>query len=231
MARMLRRSASPFSSLLLVGFFTFQTFIVGFAPNTSRRSFVSSLSTCPSVSKATEVDLQDQQPLENDEPQHSMNGAASKFRSVRRVMPRPNAHWVGDGFRVYPVFADLAFTNELSPLLMFDYGEPKKFPARVGAPLGVGQHPHRGFETVTVAFQGEVEHKDSKGNSGVIGPGDVQWMTAGKGIVHEEYHSREFTRNGGEMEVSIHIFLKIFTRFRFRFRVMSSWPCTKSLHS
>jgi quercetin 2,3-dioxygenase len=125
------------------------------------------------------------------------------FRSVRKVMPRPEPHWVGDGFRVYPVFADVAFTNEISPLLMFDYGEPKTFPARPAGspPLGVGQHPHRGFETVTLAFQGEVEHRDNKGNCGVIGPGDVQWMTAGRGIIHEEYHSQDLTKNGGSLEV------------------------------
>ena len=84
-------------------------------------------------------------------------------------------HWVGDGFRVYPVFANTAFTEEISPMLMFDYAEPKKFPAKFGPPLGVGQHPHRGFETVTVAFQGEVEHQDSTGTKDVIGQGDVQW--------------------------------------------------------
>ncbi|KAG7350701.1 pirin-like protein [Nitzschia inconspicua] len=124
-----------------------------------------------------------------------------KFRSVRRVMEKPYQHWVGDGFHVYPVFADLAFKEDLSPLLMFDYGAPKKFPSKVGKPRGVGQHPHRGFETVTIAFQGEVEHHDNNGNSGVIGPGDVQWMTAGRGIIHEEYHSKNFTRDGGTLEM------------------------------
>lgn len=130
-----------------------------------------------------------------------MSTLTSKFRSVRKVMPRPPSHWVGDGFKVYPVFANMAFTEELSPLLMFDYAEPRKFPARVGHPLGVGQHPHRGFETVTVAFQGEVEHHDSTGQQGIIKPGDVQWMTAGRGIIHEEYHSNDFTKNGGTFEM------------------------------
>lgn len=74
----------------------------------------------------------------------------TKFRSVRKIMERPSKHWVGDGFHVYPVFGSLAFTNELSPLLMFDYAEPKKFNANISTrPRGVGQHPHRGFETVT----------------------------------------------------------------------------------
>ena len=108
------------------------------------------------------------------------NTNMTKFRSVRRVMEKPGKHWVGDGFHVYPVFADMAFTEDLSPMLMFDYAEPKSFPSKVGRPRGVGQHPHRGFETVTIAFQGEIEHHDNKGNKGVIGPGDIQWMTAGK---------------------------------------------------
>lgn len=127
---------------------------------------------------------------------------ASKLRSVKRVLPAPSPHWVGNGFHVYPVFADLAFTKELSPLLMFDYAAPKEFPPSNSAPRGVGQHPHRGFETVTVAFQGEVEHKDSTGKEGVIGPGDVQWMTAGRGVVHQEFHSNDFTKNGGTFEMA-----------------------------
>lgn len=118
--------------------------------------------------------------------------AGRQFRSVKRVLPRPSArHWVGDGFHVYPVFADLAFQDELSPLLMFDYAAPEIFPPASSSssgrqdphpPRGVGRHPHRGFETVTLAFQGEIEHRDNRGHSGVIGPGDVQWMTAGRGI-------------------------------------------------
>jgi hypothetical protein len=124
-----------------------------------------------------------------------------QFRSVKRIMLKPSAHWVGNAFNVFPVFADLAFKEELSPLLMFDYAAPKKFGPKAGQPRGVGQHPHRGFETVTIAFQGEVEHHDNKGGSGVIGPGDVQWMTAGRGIVHEEYHSKDFTQEGGIFEM------------------------------
>lgn len=83
---------------------------------------------------------------------------------------------------------------------MFDYSAPKHFEP-TSKRRGVGKHPHRGFETVTIAFQGEVEHGDSVGNSGVIGPGDVQWMTAGRGIVHEEYHSSEFAKRGGVLEM------------------------------
>jgi quercetin 2,3-dioxygenase len=126
----------------------------------------------------------------------------TKLRSVQKILPRTSPHWVGDGFHVYPVFHNLAFTKEVSPFLMFDYGAPKTHPARPGAkPLGVGQHPHRGFETVTIAFQGEVEHHDNAGNTGVIKAGDVQWMTAGRGIVHQEYLSKDFTNSGGTFEM------------------------------
>lgn len=119
---------------------------------------------------------------------------------IKEICRKPPAHWVGDGFNVFPVFADKAFTSELSPFLMFDYAAPKHFsPTR--QQKGVGQHPHRGFETVTVAFQGEVEHADSQGNRDVIGPGDVQWMTAARGIVHQEFHSTEFSKSGGIFEM------------------------------
>ena len=106
-------------------------------------------------------------------------------KAVRALLPAAPKHWVGDGFHVHPVFANKAFTPELSPFLMFDYAAPKEFgpsPKR----RGVGQHPHRGFETVTIAFQGEIEHADSTGESDTIRPGDVQWMTAGRGIIHGE---------------------------------------------
>eukprot|EP00192_Tetraselmis_astigmatica_P010960 CAMPEP_0117677378 /NCGR_PEP_ID=MMETSP0804-20121206/16713_1 /TAXON_ID=1074897 /ORGANISM="Tetraselmis astigmatica, Strain CCMP880" /LENGTH=364 /DNA_ID=CAMNT_0005486657 /DNA_START=254 /DNA_END=1345 /DNA_ORIENTATION=+ len=122
------------------------------------------------------------------------------LKTIKTVLPRPPAHWVGDGFHVYPVFANKAFTKELSPFLMFDYGAPQFFPP-TSKKLGVGEHPHRGFETVTIAFEGEVEHRDSAGNCGVIGPGDVQWMTAGSGVLHEEFHSTEFAKQGGTFEM------------------------------
>jgi len=117
------------------------------------------------------------------------------------VLPAPPRHWVGNGFHVYPVFHDKAFTAEVSPWLMFDYGAPKEFSPTTSR-RGVGQHPHRGFETVTIAFQGEVEHGDSVGNRDVIGPGDVQWMTAARGVVHEEFHSTEFSKKGGTFEMA-----------------------------
>lgn len=125
---------------------------------------------------------------------------SSGLKAVKQVLPAQRPHWVGDGFHVFPVFAGKAFTNDVSPFLMFDYAAPKQFPGD-GKRRGVGRHPHRGFETVTLAFQGDVEHADSVGNRDVIGAGDVQWMTAGRGIVHEEFHSTEFARTGGVFEM------------------------------
>lgn len=110
------------------------------------------------------------------------------------------SHWVGDGFNVRPVFAHLAFTRDISPFLMFDYAAPREFEA-TDQKRGVGPHPHRGFETVTIAYQGEIEHGDSVGNRGVIGVGDVQWMTAASGIIHEEFLSHEFLKKGGTLEM------------------------------
>jgi hypothetical protein len=121
-------------------------------------------------------------------------------KSISLIMARQHPHWVGNGFHVLPVFGEQAFTKALSPFLMFDYASPKTF-AATKEKRGVGMHPHRGFETVTIAFQGEVEHKDSKGNTGVIGSGDVQWMTAGAGIFHEEFHSSKFAKTGGPFEM------------------------------
>ena len=133
----------------------------------------------------------------------SCNATLSSLRSIDTVLPRPDPFWVGDGFHVYPVFADKAFTNHVTPMLMLDYAAPKTFPPRPDnqPPLGVDDHPHGGVVTVTVLFQGQLEHHDSTGNTGVIGPGDVQWMTSGRGIVHKEYHSKEFNAKGGTMEL------------------------------
>ena len=107
-------------------------------------------------------------------------------------------HWVGDGFPVRNLFPSNGV--EVSPFLMLDYAGPLKFEPSTKR-RGVGEHPHRGFETVTIAYQGSVGHRDSAGNSGVIYPGDVQWMTAASGVVHEELHEAEFTKNGGVFEM------------------------------
>jgi len=109
-------------------------------------------------------------------------------------------HWVGDGFPVRTLFSYDNLASHLSPFLMLDYAGPANFPA-AQQPRGVGEHPHRGFETVTMVYQGEVAHRDSAGNSGVIGPGDVQWMTAASGVLHDEFHSPAFTQRGGELEM------------------------------
>jgi hypothetical protein len=108
---------------------------------------------------------------------------------------------VGDGFPVRSLFSYDNLGQHLSPFLLLDYAGPAEF-APATQPRGVGEHPHRGFETVTIVYQGEVAHRDSVGNSGVIGPGDVQWMTAASGILHEEFHSPAFTRSGGPMEMA-----------------------------
>ncbi len=123
------------------------------------------------------------------------------MKKIANILPATaRNHWVGDGFNVRPIFAHLAFTADISPFLMFDYAAPREFSA-TEEKRGVGPHPHRGFETVTIALQGEVEHGDSVGNRGVIGPGDVQWMTAASGIVHEEFLSHEFLKQGGVLEM------------------------------
>lgn len=123
------------------------------------------------------------------------------MKIIKTILPATtSSHWVGDGFNVRPIFAHLAFTQAISPFLMFDYAVPREF-AATEKKRGVGPHPHRGFETVTLAFQGEIEHGDSVGNRGVIGPGDVQWMTAASGIIHEEFLSRDFLKQGGILEM------------------------------
>ncbi|OMP97113.1 pirin family protein [Raoultella terrigena] len=122
------------------------------------------------------------------------------MKQITGVYTAPSPHWVGNGFPVRSLFSYQTHGEQLSPFLLLDYAGPHSFPAGSGK-RGVGEHPHRGFETVTVVYSGEVEHRDSTGKGGVIGPGDVQWMTAGAGILHEEFHSAEFTRSGGELKM------------------------------
>lgn len=122
------------------------------------------------------------------------------MRKVLGIYSSPRPHWVGDGFPVRSLFSQMNHGDHVSPFLLLDYAGPAAFePA--DKPRGVGVHPHRGFETVTIVYQGEVEHRDSTGRGGVIGPGDVQWMTAAAGILHEEFHSRAFTASGGTLEM------------------------------
>ena len=118
------------------------------------------------------------------------------MKKLLRVHRQPEGHWVGDGFPVHTVL-DYGRHPELSPFLLLDHAGPADF-APADKPRGVGWHPHRGFETVTLVLAGEVDHEDTAGNGGRIGPGEVQWMTAGSGLLHKEMHSPEFTRRGGK---------------------------------
>lgn len=122
------------------------------------------------------------------------------MRKLIVVQDAPRPHWVGDGFPVRSMFSPQTHGAFLSPFILLDYAPPTEFDP---APQkrGVGVHPHRGFETVTIVYSGEVDHRDNTGNGGHIGPGDVQWMTAASGILHEEFHSAAFTRDGGTMEM------------------------------
>ncbi len=111
------------------------------------------------------------------------------MKRILGVYSAPRPHWVGDGFPVRSMFSYQSHGKQLSPFLLLDYAGPADF-TPTSQPRGVGVHPHRGFETVTIVYKGEVAHRDSTGQGGVIGPGDVQWMTAGAGILHEEFHSK-----------------------------------------
>ncbi|NNJ27449.1 pirin family protein [Alienimonas chondri] len=121
------------------------------------------------------------------------------MKSIERLVRNVPQHWVGDGFPVRSLFS-YAEGAAFDPFLLLDYGGPQEF-APAQKKRGVDVHPHRGFETVTIVYQGELEHRDSSGSHGSIGPGDVQWMTAGSGLVHEEFHSQRFTREGGTLEM------------------------------
>ncbi|MBN9205388.1 pirin family protein [Methylibium petroleiphilum] len=122
------------------------------------------------------------------------------MKQLSFVRRSPGRHWVGDGFPVRSIFSYNDLAEPMSPFLLLDHAGPVEFEPTARR-LGVGRHPHRGFETVTIVYAGEVEHRDSTGAGGSIGPGDVQWMTAGRGIVHEEFHGRDYARRGGPFEM------------------------------
>ncbi|MCH7335753.1 pirin family protein [Acinetobacter sp. NIPH 2699] len=122
------------------------------------------------------------------------------MKKILGVYQNKQMHWVGDGFPVYNLFSYDRLGQSISPFLLLDYAAPYRFDPTT-AQHGVGSHPHRGFETVTIAYQGEVTHKDSSGGGGTIKAGDVQWMTAGGGILHQEFHSPEFAQQGGLFEM------------------------------
>ena len=118
------------------------------------------------------------------------------MKKIQGTYSAPRPHWVGDGFPVRSLFSYDSHGEHLSPFLLLDYAGPSQF-APANRPRGVGEHPHRGFETVTIVLEGEVDHEDTAGNGGRIGAGEVQWMTAGSGLLHKEMHSAQFTRRGG----------------------------------
>lgn len=123
-------------------------------------------------------------------------------KKVENIIAPPAPHMVGDGFRVHnfiPHLEELS-RERMNPFILMDYNAKIEFSPRKD-PRGVGVHPHRGFETVTIVYKGKVAHHDSRGNSGVIGPGDIQWMTAASGILHKEYHEEKFSQQGGEFHV------------------------------
>lgn len=122
------------------------------------------------------------------------------MKKILGIYSAPPGHWVGDGFPVRSLFSYHSHGAHVSPFLLLDYAGPAEF-APAERQRGVGEHPHRGFETVTIVYQGEVEHLDTTGAGGLIGPGDVQWMTAAAGIQHHEFHSKAFTRTGGTLEM------------------------------
>jgi len=122
------------------------------------------------------------------------------IKTIENIYSPPAHHFVGDGFRVHNFIPSVISMNRMNPFIMLDYNSPFQFPPS-DQPPGVGVHPHRGFETVTIAYQGKVAHHDSSGNSGIIGEGEVQWMTAASGVLHKEYHEQEFAKQGGVFQM------------------------------
>ncbi|MDT8283744.1 MAG: pirin family protein, partial [Gammaproteobacteria bacterium] len=122
------------------------------------------------------------------------------MKKLTHIRRSEGSHWVGDGFPVRTIFSYNDLAEEISPFLLMDYAGPKQFEP-TSRRRGVGAHPHRGFETVTIVYDGEVSHRDTTGAGGTIGTGDVQWMTAGSGILHEEFHSQGYAQRGGRFEM------------------------------
>ena len=122
------------------------------------------------------------------------------MKKLSLILKTDQRHWVGDGFHVRNLFSYNDHAEKLSPFLLLDYAGPENF-SPTDQRRGVGEHPHRGFETVTIVYEGEVEHRDSTGAGGKIGPGDIQWMTAASGVVHEEFHGPEYAKRGGLFEL------------------------------
>ena len=138
----------------------------------------------------------------------------SNKKSIEYIIAPPPPHMVGDGFRVHSFFpgAKLIDKKRMSPFFLMDYGSKIEF-APSDEPRGVGVHPHAGFETVTIAYHGKIAHHDSAGNSGIIGEGDVQWMTAGAGLLHKEYHEKEFSKTGGPFQM-VQLWVNLPSRYK-----------------
>lgn len=136
----------------------------------------------------------------------------NNMKRVFSIHKKPSVHWVGDGFPVRTIFSYQSLGPHISPFLLLDYAGPTAF-SPTDEPRGIDEHPHRGFETVTIVYQGELEHRDSAGNHGRIGPGDVQWMTAASGVVHEEKHTQGFARKGGILEM-VQLWVNLPSRFK-----------------
>jgi quercetin 2,3-dioxygenase len=140
-------------------------------------------------------------PTESVRPAESAR-PLSRARSVEGIHRSTDFHWVGNGFHVSTYFPSAKLPPErVSPFVLMDYGPPREFAPLARGKRGVGWHPHRGFETVTLAWEGSVAHRDNAGHAGVIGPGGAQWMTAAAGIFHEEYHEEALTRRGGRLHM------------------------------
>ena len=140
--------------------------------------------------------------LTTDTARTKAEDTTERVRTVEGIHRSATFHWVGNGFHVSTYFpSERLDSARVSPFVLMDYGPPKDFAPLPSGKRGVGWHPHRGFETVTLAWEGAVAHRDNAGNAGIIGAGDVQWMTAGAGIFHEEYHEEKFTRSGGRMHM------------------------------
>jgi quercetin 2,3-dioxygenase len=154
------------------------------------------------------------------------------FKNIAAVFDPPPYHMVGDGFRVHNFFPSQAQIGSqgMSPFFLLDYGAKWEVPPS-DKPGGVGVHPHRGFETVTVAYRGKIAHHDSAGNSGVIGEGDVQWMTAGSGVLHKEYHEKEFSKKGGILQM-VQLWVNLPAKFKMtpaKYQAIENSEMTKYL--
>jgi quercetin 2,3-dioxygenase len=156
----------------------------------------------------------------------------SNIKSIEAILPPPHFHMVGDGFRVHNFFPSQPKIgmDGMSPFFLMDYGSKWLVPPS-DTPKGIGVHPHRGFETVTIAYHGKVAHHDSAGNSGVIREGDVQWMTAGSGVLHNEYHEKEFSRKGGILQM-VQLWVNLPAKFKMtpaKYQAIENKDMTKFL--